>query len=158
MKMIKKTLGLNVDDSKYYIKLIIEAILIGLFSGLVVSLYRFGLDNSENILFSTLKYIQGDFLLTIAWFAILALMGFITALLMKWDPDSLGSGIPIVMGEVKGYFEGKGHLYNWEQWLQKVFQNTFQTARPMKSVFWYAEVEQGLQLHSVPLLQDSSSP
>ena len=105
MKMIKQTLGLNVDDSKYYIKLIIEAILIGLFSGLVVSLYRFGLDNSENILFSTLKYIQGDFLLTIAWFAILALMGFITALLMKWDPDSLGSGIPIVMGEVKGYFD-----------------------------------------------------
>ena len=37
MKMIKQTLGLNVDDSKYYIKLIIEAILIGLFSGLVVS-------------------------------------------------------------------------------------------------------------------------
>ena len=91
--------------NQYYIKLIIEAILIGLFSGLVVSLYRFGLDNSENILFSTLKYIQGDFLLTIAWFAILALMGFITALLMKWDPDSLGSGIPIVMGEVKGYFD-----------------------------------------------------
>jgi hypothetical protein len=34
MKMIKQTLGLNVEDSKYYIKLIIEAILIGLFSGL----------------------------------------------------------------------------------------------------------------------------
>ena len=105
MKMIKQTLGLNVEDSKYYIKLIIEAVLIGLFSGFVVSLYRFGLDNSENILFSTLKYIQGDLLLTIAWFCILALMGLITALLMKWDPDSLGSGIPIVMGEVKGYFD-----------------------------------------------------
>ena len=51
MKMIKQTLGLNVEDSKYYIKLIIEAVLIGLFSGFVVSLYRFGLDNSENILF-----------------------------------------------------------------------------------------------------------
>ena len=105
MKMIKQTLGLNVEDSKYYIKLIIEAVLIGLFSGFVVSLYRFGLDNSENILFSTLKYIQGDFLLTLAWFCTLALMGLITALLMKWDPDSLGSGIPIVMGEVKGYFD-----------------------------------------------------
>ena len=29
MKMIKQTLGLNVGDSKYYIKLIIEAVLIG---------------------------------------------------------------------------------------------------------------------------------
>ena len=29
MKMIKQTLGLNVEDSKYYIKLIIEAGLIG---------------------------------------------------------------------------------------------------------------------------------
>mgnify|MGYP003295968009 FL=1 len=46
MKMIKQTLGLNVEDSRYYIKLIIEAVLIGLFSGLVVSLYRFGLDNA----------------------------------------------------------------------------------------------------------------
>ena len=101
MKMIRKTLGLNVENPRYYLRLIIEAVLIGLFSGLVVSLYRLGLDNSENILFSTLKYIQGDFILTIAWFAILALMGFITALLMKWDPDSVGSGIPQVMGEVK---------------------------------------------------------
>ena len=105
MKMIKQTLGLNVGDSKYYIKLIIEAVLIGLFSGFVVSLYRWGLDNSENILFSTLKHIQGDLTLTIAWFCILALMGLITARLMKWDPDSLGSGIPQVMGEVKGYFD-----------------------------------------------------
>ncbi|MBR5504669.1 MAG: ClC family H(+)/Cl(-) exchange transporter, partial [Methanobrevibacter sp.] len=64
MKMIKKTLGLNVEDPKYYIKLIIEAILIGLFSGFVVSLYRFGLDNSENILSHILKYIQGDLMLT----------------------------------------------------------------------------------------------
>lgn len=105
MKMIRQTLGLNVEDPKYYIKLIIEAILIGLFSGFVVSLYRWGLDHSESILFSTLKYIQGDFLLTIAWFAILAVMGWITAILMKWEPDSLGSGIPQVMGEVKGYFD-----------------------------------------------------
>ena len=105
MKMIKKTLGLNVEDPKYYIKLIIEAILIGLFSGFVVSLYRFGLDNSENILSHILKYIQGDLMLTLAWFVILAIMGFITALLIKWDPNSSGSGIPQVMGEVKGYFD-----------------------------------------------------
>ncbi|MBQ6813120.1 MAG: ClC family H(+)/Cl(-) exchange transporter [Methanobrevibacter sp.] len=105
MKMIRQTLGLNVENSKYYIKLIIEAILIGLFSGFIVSMYRFGLENSENILFSTLKYIQGDFLLTVAWFVILAIMGLITAILIKWDPSSSGSGIPIVMGEVKGYFD-----------------------------------------------------
>ncbi len=105
MKMIRQTLGLNVDDSKYYIKLIIEAVLIGLFSGLVVSLYRLGLDHSEHFLSATLKYIQGDLLLTIAWFFILAIMGIITALLVKWDPDSSGSGIPQVMGEVKGYFD-----------------------------------------------------
>ncbi len=105
MKMIRQTLGLNVEDRKYYIKLILEAILIGLFSGLVVSLYRLCLENSENFLFSTLKYIQGDLLLTGAWFGILAVMGIITAELIKWDPNSSGSGIPQVMGEVKGYFD-----------------------------------------------------
>ena len=39
MKMIKQTLGLNVEDKKYYLKLIIEAVLIGLFSGFIVALY-----------------------------------------------------------------------------------------------------------------------
>lgn len=105
MKMIKNTLGFNVENSKYYLKLIIEAILIGLFSGLVVSLYRLGLENSENILFSTIEYIHGDFYLTILWFIILAIMGLITAILVKWNPDISGSGIPHVMGEVKGYFD-----------------------------------------------------
>ena len=48
---------------------------------------------------------KGDLFLTMAWFCILAIMGFITALLVKWDPDISGSGIPHVMGEVKGYFD-----------------------------------------------------
>ncbi|MEE0924076.1 MAG: chloride channel protein, partial [Methanobrevibacter sp.] len=105
MKMIKRTLGLNVENSKYILRLSIEAILIGLFSGLVVSLYRLSLNTSENILFSTIEYVKGDLFLTMAWFCILAIMGFITALLVKWDPDISGSGIPHVMGEVKGYFD-----------------------------------------------------
>lgn len=105
MKMIKRTLGLNVENSKYILILSIEAILIGLFSGLVVSLYRLSLNTSENILFSTIEYVKGDLFLTMAWFCILAIMGFITALLVKWDPDISGSGIPHVMGEVKGYFD-----------------------------------------------------
>ncbi|MDO5820610.1 MAG: ClC family H(+)/Cl(-) exchange transporter [Methanobrevibacter sp.] len=105
MKMIKRTLGFNVENSKYILILSIEAILIGLFSGLVVSLYRLSLNTSENILFSTIEYVKGDLFLTMAWFCILAIMGFITALLVKWDPDISGSGIPHVMGEVKGYFD-----------------------------------------------------
>ena len=94
-----------MENSKYILRLSIEAILIGLFSGLVVSLYRLSLNTSENILFSTIEYVKGDLFLTMAWFCILAIMGFITALLVKWDPDISGSGIPHVMGEVKGYFD-----------------------------------------------------
>jgi len=105
MKMIKRTLGFNVENSKYYLKLSIEALLIGLFSGLIVSLYRLSLDLSESFLNNTLSFIKGDLLLTIGWFLILALMGFITAILIKWDSNSSGSGIPQVIGEVKGYFD-----------------------------------------------------
>lgn len=105
MKMMKKTYGPLLKDSRYTIRLVIEAILIGIASGLVVSLYRYALSNSENIFFSILSSIKGDLLLTILWFIILAILGVITATLMKWEPLSKGSGIPQVIGELKGYYE-----------------------------------------------------
>lgn len=105
MKMMKKTYGPLLKDSKYTIRLIIEAILIGIASGGIVSLYRYALSNSENIFFSTLSSIKGNILLTILWFIMLSIMGVITAKLMKWEPISRGSGIPQIIGEVKGYYE-----------------------------------------------------
>lgn len=105
MKMMNKTYGAVLKDPKYYTRLIIEGILIGLASGFIVSLYRFALTNSENIFFSILSFIKEDLLLTILWFVILVVMGIITGILMKWEPISKGSGIPQVIGEVKGYYD-----------------------------------------------------
>lgn len=87
------------------------------------------------------------------------------------------------MGEVKGYFDvcwwktliakflggtltslgglslgREGPSVQLGAMAAKVFQNTCQTARQMKNVFWYVEAELGLQQHSVPHLQDSFSP
>lgn len=104
MKMMNKTYGALMKDPKYYIRLIIEGILIGIASGFVVSLYRFTLSNSENFFFSVMSFIKGDFLLTLIWFILLAIMGVITGILMNMEPISKGSGIPQVMGEIKGYY------------------------------------------------------
>lgn len=107
MRMMNKTYGTLIKDDKYYIRLIIEGILIGIASGIIVSSYRYALSSSENIFFSIFNFIKEDYLLIILWFIILAFMGIITGILMKWEPISKGSGIPQVIGEVKGYYNSK---------------------------------------------------
>ncbi len=41
------------------------------------------------------------FFLIILWFIILTILGLFTAFLVKWEPDSIGSGIPQINAEVK---------------------------------------------------------
>ena len=44
--------------------------------------------------------------LIILWFIILTILGLFTAFLVKWEPDSVGSGIPQINAEVKGFLRG----------------------------------------------------
>lgn len=101
--MLQKTLMSVVDNPKRIFKLAIQGILVGIFSGLIVCLYRFLLSSSESILRNILNIIHGNIYLIIGWFIVLAILGFFTAIIVKWEPNSLGSGIPQINGEVKGY-------------------------------------------------------
>lgn len=101
--MLQKTLMSVVDNPKRIFKLGIQGILVGIFSGLIVCLYRFLLSSSESILRNILNIIHGNIYFIIVWFIILAILGFFTAIIVKWEPNSLGSGIPQINGEVKGY-------------------------------------------------------
>lgn len=105
MDMMKKTLDALVENPKYYLRLSVEGILIGLVAGIVVSLYRFLLTSSESLLYSILDFIQGNVFMIAIWFIFLIAMGLIVGYLMRWEPMASGSGIPQVNGEVKGFLD-----------------------------------------------------
>ena len=103
MKMLQKTLRSVVDNPKHIFKLAVQGIFVGIFAGIMVCLYRFLLYSSESILRNFLEFINGNIFLIIVWFIILAILGLFTAFLVKWEPDSIGSGIPQINAEVKGF-------------------------------------------------------
>lgn len=112
MKSIQKNLEPLIKNPrknpKYIFKLSIQGIMVGIFAGLMVSLYRFLLYGSENILRHYLPIIKSNILYIILFFIVLSIMGLLIDYLIKWEKDSSGSGIPQVYAEVKGHMEA-----NW---------------------------------------------
>ena len=108
MKAIEKTLKSVAENPKYIFRLTIQGVMVGIFAGLMVCLYRFLLYGSENILRGYLTIINGNLVYTILFFIALAIMGLLIDYLIKWEKDSAGSGIPQVYAEIKGHMEA-----NW---------------------------------------------
>ncbi len=108
MKTLEKTLKSVSENPKYIFRLTIQGVLVGMFAGLMVCLYRFLLAGSESVLRSYLKIIHGNVLYIILFFIALAIMGLLIDRLTKWEVDSSGSGIPQIYAEVKGHMEA-----NW---------------------------------------------
>lgn len=108
MKALEKTLKSVSENPKYIFRLTIQGVMVGIFAGLMVCLYRFLLAGSENILRDYLCIIRGNVLYIILFFIVLAIMGILIDFLIKWEVDSAGSGIPQVYAEVKGHMEA-----NW---------------------------------------------
>lgn len=108
MKNLEKTLKSVSENPKYIFRLTIQGIMVGIFAGLMVCLYRFLLYGSEHVLRSYLSIIHGNILYIILFFIALIIMGFLVDFLTKWEVDSAGSGIPQVYAEVKGHMEA-----NW---------------------------------------------
>ena len=108
MNLIEKTLRSVAENPKYIFRLTIHGIMVGIFAGLMVCLYRFLLNGSESVLRNYLSIIHGNVLYTILFFIALAIMGLLIDFIIKWERDSAGSGIPQVYAEVKGHMEA-----NW---------------------------------------------
>ena len=108
MKSLEKTLKTVTENPKYIFRLTVQGVMVGIFAGLMVCLYRFLLNGSETILRDYLSMIHGNVLYIILFFIALAAMGFLIDFLTKWEVDSAGSGIPQVYAEVKGHMEA-----NW---------------------------------------------
>ena len=108
MNLIEKTLRSVAENPKYIFRLTVQGIMVGIFAGLMVCLYRFLLYGSESVLRNYLSIIHGNLLYTLLFFIALAIMGLLIDFIIKWERDSAGSGIPQVYAEVKGHMEA-----NW---------------------------------------------
>ena len=108
MKNLEKTLKSIVENPKYIFRLSVQGVMVGIFAGLMVCLYRFLLSESEHILRNYLTIIQTNVVYIVLFFVFLAVLGLLIDWITKWEVDSSGSGIPQVYAEVNGHMEA-----NW---------------------------------------------
>ena len=108
MKHLEKTLKSVAENPKYIFRLTVQGVMVGIFAGLMVCLYRYLLYGSEHVLRDFLITVKGNVTYLILFFVALAIMGLLIDWLTKWEVDSAGSGIPQVYAEIKGHMEA-----NW---------------------------------------------
>lgn len=82
--------------------LILEGIVIGAVSGVVVVLFRYLLTCMDGLLHSVLNYGKDHTWFLLVWFVFLAAAACVVAFLLKWESFISGSGIPQVEGEMIG--------------------------------------------------------
>lgn len=91
------------DMHKFRLRLFAEGILTGIFSGLIISFFRYALVEAEGwraVLYQQLK--TGSWSLNACWFAALIAIAFVLHKLNCIEPMAAGSGIPQVKGAILG--------------------------------------------------------
>ena len=86
-------------------RLFFEGLIVGALAGLIAIIYRLLLTNSEDIYFTIVSFVKGNFILTILWFMGLVILGLVIAAFLKYEPYISGSGIPQVEAEVQGQID-----------------------------------------------------
>ncbi|WPC41554.1 H(+)/Cl(-) exchange transporter ClcA [Clostridium sp. JS66] len=102
MTNINNTKNILYKWNNFKLKIILEGIIVGFFSGLLIVSYRYALEKA----LSFAKYVyalqlKNIFLIPI-WVIILVIGGWIVGIIMKKEPMASGSGIPQVEGIVAG--------------------------------------------------------
>lgn len=86
----------------FKIALLLQGTLIGALAGSIAVIYRLLLGVTEATLFKIVNWVKISWVNIIVWFIILMIIGFVISLLIKWEPDISGSGIPQIEAEVTG--------------------------------------------------------
>ncbi|UJF34830.1 chloride channel protein [Paenibacillus hexagrammi] len=97
-------------------RLIVQAILVGLFSGSVVVLYRYLIEHAFDSTMSFYPYLVKHLWLIPIWLVVLGGGGYITGLIVKKQPMISGSGIP----QVKGFLQSRVDMVWWKAILGKI--------------------------------------
>lgn len=102
--VVAKTIS-RFKTFRYY--LVLEGIGVGIFSGLIIVLFRLILEHANDFLHSVLATAKGNPIFIIFWFLALLVAAFSVWALLKWEPLISGSGIPQVEGELHGHIDQK---------------------------------------------------
>lgn len=94
-----------IDDLKY--RLILEGILVGLITGVIVSLFRLILSKIESYRMDAIGFFSSSVLLKIAGILVIVILVYVSAFISKKEPLVAGSGIPQVKGEALGKIKSK---------------------------------------------------
>lgn len=92
----------------FRLKLLIEGIIVGIFSGFLIVLYRIVLEKAEDLRNYIFSLDISKYKLMPLWFLVLIISAYIVGRLIKNEPLISGSGIP----QVEGVLIGKIHM-NW---------------------------------------------
>ena len=84
-------------------KLLGEGLVIGAITGLLIALFRLALVQADKIRGVVVKLANSSLTGALIAAAILLAIAIVVTLLLKWEPDCSGSGIPQLKGELKGY-------------------------------------------------------
>ncbi|MDO5119488.1 MAG: ClC family H(+)/Cl(-) exchange transporter [Coriobacteriales bacterium] len=80
--------------------MVAEGILVGLLAGGVITLYRLALSNAEHLLRSITALASHSILGMMGWALVLLALCLVVCFLVRWEPNTAGSGIPQVDAEV----------------------------------------------------------
>jgi len=99
MNKEKGTSGILKDWYSFNLKLVLQGIIIGLLTGLIIVFYRIAIglgDKYRGVIYSSLG--SKSFLTILLWFVFLGLVGLFLGYIIKLAPMSKGSGIPQIKG------------------------------------------------------------
>lgn len=97
------------------IRYIAKGIMVGFFAGVVVSLFRLGVELIFTNIIRLYQFFHTQPLWLIPWVLVSIIVAVIIGWLVKSEPDIIGSGIPQVEGQVQGVLQVKWWPVLWKK-------------------------------------------
>ena len=92
-----------------------RAVLIGLAAGLVVSLFRWAIQNLLGVVIKAFAYFHGHPVWLLPWTGMSIFIALLLGNLVQKNPDIKGSGIPQVEGQLTGQFDEEWWPVLWRK-------------------------------------------
>lgn len=89
-------------SKRFQLSMVWEGALVGLIGGTLVSIYRLALMGAESFLKNIISFAQNNPFRMAFWFLLVLCLMIIVSQLMRWEPHTIGSGIPQVDAEIMG--------------------------------------------------------
>lgn len=101
---INNTYNTITHWNNFKLKLVFEGVIVGIFSGLAVVLYRYLIELAGHFSRTIYQFLQNNNWFILPWFIVLVFLGYLVGMLLKAEPMIGGSGIPQVEGVLLRYF------------------------------------------------------